>query len=66
MPREIELFGLLVPTLLPLFLGCVLLQWALDALLTQLGLYRHAWHPALLRLSLFVCIFGLLSLAVYT
>ena len=65
MPREIELFGLLLPTLLPLFVGCILLQWVLDNVLSRLGLYPGIWHPALLRLSLFVCLFGLLGLAVY-
>lgn len=65
MPRELDLFGLLVPTLLPILLLCIGLQWALDHGLTRLGFYRHVWHPALLRLSLFVVLFGLLGLAVY-
>lgn len=65
MPREIDCFGLLVPTLLPVFIACIGLQWALDTLLTRLGAYRNAWHPALLRLALFGCLFGLLSLFIY-
>lgn len=65
MPREIAFCGLLMPTLLPLFMGCILLHWGLDTLLARTGLYGHVWHPALLRLSLFVCLFGLLGLAVY-
>ena len=65
MPREIAVFGLLIPTLLPLFVAAIALQWSLDRLLTRLGVYRFVWHPALLRLSLFVCLFGLLGLAVY-
>lgn len=66
MPREIAVFGLLMPTLLPLFIGSILLQWGLDTLLARLGLYAHVWHPALLRISLFVCLFGVFGLTVYT
>ena len=29
------------------------------------GLYRHAWHPTLLRVSLFTCLYGALMLYVY-
>lgn len=66
MPREIAFSGLLMPTLLPLFIGCILLQWGIDTLLTRAGLYAHIWHPALLRLSLFVCLFGVLGLLIYS
>lgn len=65
MPREIALFGIFLPTALPLFLASLLLQGALDQLLGRLGLYRRAWHPALLRLCLLVCIFGALIAALY-
>lgn len=65
MPRELDLFGLLMPTLLPLFLLSIALQLALDTVLARIGVYSRVWHPALLRLSLFVCIFGLLGLWVY-
>lgn len=65
MPREVDLFGLLMPSLLPLFVACLLAQWGFDSLLARSGLYNHAWHPALLRLSLFVCLFGGLGLLVY-
>ncbi|NCT66394.1 MAG: DUF1656 domain-containing protein [Rhodanobacteraceae bacterium] len=58
MPREIALFGALVPTLLVQFLLGLLLVWMLDGLAARHGLYRHVWNPALVRLALFVCIFG--------
>ena len=41
------------------------LAWALDRFLAGFDLYRFFWHPALLRLSLFVCLFGALALTVY-
>lgn len=65
MPREIDVFGLLMPSLLPLFVLCLLAQWSIDTLLARTGVYNHVWHPALLRLSLFVCLFGVLGLLVY-
>jgi len=65
MPRELSLFGLLIPTLLPLFLASVLAQAALDRLLGAAGIYRRLWHPALARLALFVCIFGGLTTLLY-
>ena len=65
MPREIAFFGILIPSILPLFLISLLLQGALDWLLGHLGVYRHAWHPSLLRLCLLVCIFGALIGALY-
>jgi hypothetical protein len=37
----------LVPALLPVFLGCALLMMLLDLAVGRLGLYRHVWHPAL-------------------
>ncbi|MFC3374608.1 DUF1656 domain-containing protein [Rugamonas sp. CCM 8940] len=65
MPRELAIFGVLLPTILPLFLLSLVLQGALDWLLGRFGLYRHLWHPALVRLCLLVCIFGALIGALY-
>lgn len=65
MPRELALFGILIPTLLPVFLASLLLQLLLDRVLGVAGVYRRAWHPALLRLALLVCIFGGLTAWLY-
>ncbi|TXH03796.1 MAG: DUF1656 domain-containing protein [Nevskiaceae bacterium] len=65
MPRELDFLGMYVPTLLPIFLGAAGLQWLLDSLLGRLGLFNRIWHPALFRLSLFVCLFGGAALLVY-
>jgi len=62
MPREIAWFDALVPTLLPIFLASLLLQWGLDWLVGRFGLYRYVWHPPLFRLALFACVFGGLGL----
>lgn len=62
MPRELAVFGVMLPTLLPLFVASLLLQGLLDKLLGHLGVYRAMWHPALVRLSLLTCIFSSLTL----
>lgn len=65
MPREIALFSVLMPSLLPLFLACGALYWMLDRLLTRTGLYRQVWHPALFRAALFVCLFSGIGLLLW-
>lgn len=62
MPREVALFGILMPGLLLVFVASLLLSGLLDWLAGRYGLYRHVWHPALFRVALFVCIFGGLGL----
>jgi hypothetical protein len=58
MPLEVSFYGVLMPGLLPVFLGCLLLMVLLDLTLGRLGAYRHVWHPSLVRLALFVCLFS--------
>jgi len=65
MPRELDFFGVLLPGVLPVFLVAVLLQLVLDAALSYIGVYRRSWHPALLRLCMFVCIFSALLVTLY-
>ncbi|GAD64691.1 DUF1656 domain-containing protein [Aquipseudomonas alcaligenes] len=65
MPREVALFGLYLPSLTLLFLLTLPLAWALDRLFAWRGLYRHAWHPTLLRVSLFTCLYCALALTIY-
>ena len=65
MPREFAFFGILIPTLLPLFFLSIALQAVLDACLGWLGFYRMVWHPSLVRLCIFVAIFGALTLSIY-
>lgn len=66
MPREIDVLSLLVPSLLPLFLGCAMVYWIVDRALARMGLFRQVWHPALFRASLFVRVFSGVSLLLGT
>jgi hypothetical protein len=63
MLREISLFGALVPSLLLYFLTAIPLFLLVDRLASPLGLYRLVWHPPLVRLALFVCVFSALVLS---
>lgn len=65
MAREIDFFGVLLPGVLPVFLLSGLLQLTLDAVLSHIGAYRGSWHPALVRLCMFVCIFSALLVTLY-
>ncbi|HZZ83200.1 MAG TPA: DUF1656 domain-containing protein [Anaeromyxobacteraceae bacterium] len=65
MPRELELFGLLFPTLLLAFHVAAAAFWLLDRALARAGLYRFVWHPGLFRVSLLVALFGALGLAIH-
>ncbi|KAF1024845.1 MAG: Protein AaeX [Pseudomonas sp.] len=65
MPREIAFHGLYMPTVTLMFLIAAGVAWAVDRWLAGYDLYRFFWHPALLRLSLFFCLFGALALTVY-
>ncbi|MHA4870264.1 DUF1656 domain-containing protein [Duganella sp. PWIR1] len=65
MPREVDFFGVLLPGVLPVFLAAMLLQLVLDAALSHVGAYRNSWHPALVRLCMFVCIFSALLVTLY-
>ena len=58
MPREFAIAGMLIPGLLPLFVLSLIGLGLLDHLFARLGVYRHAWHPALLRVALFVAVFA--------
>jgi len=63
MLREISLFGALVPSLLLYFLTAIPLFLLVDRLASPLGLYRLVWHPPLVRVALFVCVFSALVLS---
>jgi hypothetical protein len=65
MPREIAFHGLYMPFVTVLFVIAAVLAWALDRLFSGFDLYRFFWHPALVRLSLFACLFGAMALTVY-
>lgn len=65
MPLDITLYGIQMPTLLPIFVIVVILQISIDGIITDTGLYNHVWHSGLFKMALFVCLFALACLTIY-
>lgn len=63
---EVSLDGVFVPTLLILALAAMALSFAASRLLGAFGLYRFVAYRALVDLSLFVLMLGLLAWIVPT
>jgi hypothetical protein len=58
MKYEIDIFGVLVPSLLFWLITAYALLAVLRAGLDRAGFYRVVWHRALFDLSIFVCLLG--------
>lgn len=66
MPREWVIFGMAMPTLVPIFFVCILAVWILDKhIFTRWNIYRRVAHPPLFRIAVFVLLFSLFGLYVY-
>lgn len=65
MPLDITLFGIQMPTLLPIFVTTAVVQILLDRLMADGGLYNYVWHPGLFRTAVFVCLFTIPCLFIY-
>jgi hypothetical protein len=65
MPREIALADALVPSILLVYLGCLLVLWVIDTVAGRYGLYRYVWHPSLFRVAVFFVLFGAVGLLLY-
>ena len=66
MPLDITLLGVQMPTLLPIFAAAAVLQILADRILSDAGVYKHVWHPGLFRTAVFVILFTLPCLLIYT
>jgi len=58
MKYEIDLFGVLVPTLLLWVIVAYVLSTVVRRLFNCVGLYRHVWHRALFDVSVYTCLLG--------
>ncbi|KAF1041694.1 MAG: Protein AaeX [Herbaspirillum frisingense] len=65
MPREISFFDAYIPTVLLLVIVAAALALVADRILVRFGFYDLTWHPALFRVSMFVCFAALMGLYVY-
>jgi hypothetical protein len=58
MKYQLDLFGVIVPSLLLWAVVAYVLARVVSTLITQAGLYRHVWHAALFDFALYVCLFA--------
>jgi hypothetical protein len=56
MTYELDLFGVLVPSLLLWSVIAFALARIASKLIARAGLYRRIWHPALFDFSLYICL----------
>lgn len=66
MPPDIVLFGIQMPTLLPIFVMVLILQILINRILSTIGVYGFVWHPGLFRIAIFVCLFTLPCILIYS
>jgi hypothetical protein len=63
MKYELDLFGVIVPSLLLWSVLAYALARGVTKLIGRVGLYRHVWHPALFDFALYVCLVASLVFA---
>jgi uncharacterized protein DUF1656 len=56
MKYELDLFGVIVPSLLLWSVAAYVLARMFSKVIARTGLYRHVWHPALFDFGLTVCL----------
>ena len=56
MKYELDLFGVIVPSLLLWSVIAYILARVLSSAITRACLYRHVWHPALFDFALYICL----------
>ena len=63
MKYQLDLFGVLIPSLLLWSVAAYALARLVSKLIARAGLYRRIWHPALFDFALFICLVGSLVFA---
>ena len=63
MKYELDLFGVIVPSLLLWSVVAYVLARSVSKLVGRIGLYRHLWHPALFDFALYVSLVASLVFA---
>ena len=58
MKYEIDLFGVMVPSLLLWAILAYVLAGVVRKVFARTGLYRHVWHRALFDFAIYVCLLG--------
>jgi uncharacterized membrane protein len=56
MKYELDVFGVIVPSLLLWSVIAYVLLRIASKLIARVGLYRRIWHPALFDVALYICL----------
>ena len=56
MKYELDLFGVIVPSLVLWSVLAYFLARLVSKIMGRIGLYRHVWHAALFDFAIYVCI----------
>jgi hypothetical protein len=56
MKYQLDLFGVIVPSLLLLAVAAYALARVVSRLIAWAGLYRHVWHAALFDFAIYICL----------
>jgi hypothetical protein len=56
MKYELDLFGVIVPSLLLWSVLAYMLARIISKLIARAGVYRRIWHPALFDFALYICL----------
>ena len=56
MTYQLDLFGVIVPSLLLWGVLAYVLARIVSRIVARLGLYRHVWHAALFDFAIYVCL----------
>ena len=63
MKYELDLFGVIVPSLLLWSVLAYVLARIVSKAIARTGLYRHVWHAALFDFAIYVCLVASLVFA---
>ena len=63
MKYQLDLFGVLIPSLLLWSVIAYVLLRIASKLIARAGLYRRIWHPALFDFALYICLVASLVFA---
>ena len=63
MKYELDLFGVIVPSLLLWSVIAYFIARIASSIMRRTGFYRHVWHAALFDFALYVCLFASLVFA---
>ena len=56
MKYELDVFGVILPSLVFWGVAAYVLARIISKGVTRAGLYRHIWHPALFDFALYICL----------